>query len=166
MHADIIRFCEFADVSQGSGFEKNVFPSISIYVCYYDPPHIFRSPIVSWTGIAEFRAEKSLSKENYESPTTYNVLVRPGAYMGWGTFFVAGNNVNFTNINSRSAGNEGTIVTWSENNGQYSRCVKRENASYNNVSTLSHNGIQTMVSNGNDFSDMKATAFNTRVQIA
>ena len=56
---DSLRFCSFDDVSTGSGFERNEFPSISHFVSYYNPPaNIFYSPIITWRGYRKYIAEK------------------------------------------------------------------------------------------------------------
>jgi len=158
-----LMFCSFYNVSTGSGFERNEFPSISLFVSYYNPPSMWYQPIITWRGYRKYIAEKkTFNKENDVSMESYNVVVRPQSYLGWGSFFIAGDNVNFSHINSRDTINDGTVIVWSEENGRFTRWVRRENASYSNVSSLSHNGIQAHISNANNLNNMKAIVFNTR----
>jgi len=100
-------------------------------------------------------------KDNEERMESYNVVVRPQSSVDWGSFFVAGHRVDFPYINSRTTINDGTVIAWSEDRGRYTRWVKRENASYGNISSLSHNGIQVQLSDGDNLNNMKALVFNT-----
>ncbi|MCZ7609355.1 MAG: hypothetical protein M5U17_04255 [Ignavibacterium sp.] len=105
------------NVSTGSGFNINRNPNISIagsnnYV------------MISWTGIYTSAMDKVIAKEQVDGLRRSAAVVKAGLRSSWGGFSSFSNNVNFTNNNSISAA-AGSILAWSEMNGQYSKYVKR-----------------------------------------
>ncbi|MDY0082710.1 MAG: T9SS type A sorting domain-containing protein [Ignavibacteriaceae bacterium] len=141
------------NVSTGSGFKTNNNPNISIagsnnYV------------IISWTGIYTSAMDKVIAKEHEDGLRRYAAVVKAGLRSSWGGFSSFSNNVNYTNNNSISAA-DGSILTWSEMNGQYSKYVKRNSdGTYGTITNLTSNGIQTMASNADYFSNIEVMVFN------
>ncbi|MDP2364214.1 MAG: hypothetical protein Q8M94_10655, partial [Ignavibacteria bacterium] len=146
------------NLSTGSGFNQNVNPSISLstgtttYV------------MVSWLGVYTNIAEKILPKEQ-DLYRRYAAVSKVGYGTGWGGFSNFSNNVNYTNNNSLNT-SAGSILAWSESNGLYSKYVKRRsNGTYDPITSLSSNGIQTLVSNGSGFDNIKAMVFNSLTSV-
>ena len=55
----------------------------------------------------------------------------------------------------------GSIMTWSESDGEFSKYVRRRNPfGYDPINPLYANGIHTLISNGTEFVIMKAMVFN------
>ena len=144
------------DLSAGSGFSQNNYPSISL------SEGSNKSVMVSWTGIYLAAADKKVAKEQEESIRRYAAVAKVGYSTSWGGFSNFSNNVKYTNNNSLNT-SAGSILAWSESNGQYSKYVRRKtDGTYDAITSLSSNGIQTMVSNGSAFDNMKAMVFNTQ----
>lgn len=167
IHADYkdvqyLRFCDSANVSLGSGFEKNYYPSISVFSELSPTGSYYFIPIISWTGYTRFLAEKSANKDNSLSPHYSSAVVRTRSGIGWGSFFVADNDVGFTINNSNLSNNPQTIIAWSRLDWAHNnRWVKRENDSYSPINNLSYKEKQIQLSNGISFNTMKAYTFNT-----
>ncbi|HOJ07608.1 MAG: T9SS type A sorting domain-containing protein [Ignavibacteriales bacterium] len=142
------------NVSTGSGFNINRNPNISIagsnnYV------------MISWTGIYTSAMDKVIAKEQVDGLRRYAAVVKAGLRSSWGGFSSFSNNVNFTNNNSINS-YPASIIAWSESNGSYSKYVKRNSdGTYGTITNLTSNGIQPMVSNAGDFSNIEVMVFNT-----
>jgi hypothetical protein len=145
------------NISAGSGFNLNRYPVISI--SKNPNPYL----IISWQGIYDASATNpGAPKAGGSEP-----LIRKGAVVkvGWSTSWSGttnnfGSNVEFTNNGSLDAA-FGSVIAWSEVNGQYSKyTVRRRVGEYDPIITLSDNGIHTLISNGNNFGSMKAMVFN------
>ncbi len=144
------------DLSYGCGFSQNNYPSISLKSGSI--PYV----MVSWTGIYLAAADKKVAKEQDESIRRYAAVSKVGYSTSWGGFSNFSNNVKYTNNNSLIT-SAGSILAWSESNGQYSKYVRRKSdGTYDAITSLSANGIQTLVSNGSAFDNMKAMVFNTQ----
>jgi len=142
-------------LSDGSGFTKNNYPNIS--VSSGSPTYL----LVSWLGAYNNTQSKIIAKENDYGLKREAVVVKAGYNNSWGGSTNFSNNVNFTNNNSINS-SAGSIITWSESNGLYSKFVKRNsNGNYSTIANLSTSGIQTMVSNGSSFDNIKVMVFNT-----
>jgi hypothetical protein len=143
------------NLSTGSGFSQNKYPNVSLSL---DGGHYV---MVSWLGIYLAALDKQMGKEQDESIRRYAAVAKVGYRTSWGGFSNFSNNVNFTNNNSINS-TSGSILAWSENNGQYSKFVKRNsNGTYGTITSLTSNGIQPLVSNGSSFSDLEVMVFNT-----
>ena len=143
-------------LSTGSGYTGNFEPSISL--CDYSNRYV----MVSWRGTYTAAVEKRMAKENDYSDRIITAVAKVGYGTSWGGFSSFSNDINFTNNNSLTA-SYGSILTWSENSGTLSKFVKRNSdGTYGTITSLSHNGKQTLVSNGASFSDMKVMVFNTK----
>ena len=143
------------NVSTGSGFTKNNYPNISI------SNGLQTYLLVSWLGAYNNTQSKIIAKENDYGLKREAVVVKAGYNNSWGGSTNFSNNVNFTNNNSINS-SPGSIITWSESNGLYSKFVKRNsNGTYSTIANLSTSGIQTMVSNGSSFDNIKVMVFNT-----
>ena len=143
------------NLSIGSGFSQNINPSISLsngsttYV------------MVSWLGIYINATEKKLYKETAESNNRYAAVSKVGYSSNWGGFSNFSNYVKYTS-NASLNSSAGSVLAWSEGNGQYSKYVKRKSTgTYDPITSLSSNGIQPLVSNGSAFDNIKAMVFNT-----
>jgi hypothetical protein len=102
--------------------------------------------MVSWRGVFYAALEKQMAKENYESDHIVTAVAKVGYGTSWGGFSSFSNDINFTNNNSLTA-SYGSVLTWSENGGALSKFVKRNsNGTYGAITSLSHNGIQSLVS--------------------
>lgn len=149
------RYENLIHLSNGSGFTQNNYPSISMsnggtsYV------------MVSWLGVYINAAEKIAAKDQQETMGRYAAVARVGYGISWGGFSNFSNSVKFTNNNSINSV-AGSILAWSENNGQLSKYVKRRSTGlYDPIEPLSTNGIQPLISNGSNFENLKAMVFNT-----
>ncbi len=140
-----------ANLSTGSGFATNQNPSVTVSGSY---------PMVSWTGMNQSQIMEK--NDGTESITTKKVVVRGKTSSGWSsTFFTAGDNVEYSNIMGRDNPSiSDAIVSWSENNGQQAKYIKRSNGNFQCASALSSNGIETQLSPASTFSAMKAYVFN------
>ncbi len=143
-------------VSTGSGFSQNTNPSIGL--SNGNPQYV----MISWTGVYLAALDKQIAKEQDESIRRYAAVAKVGYGTSWGGFSNFSNNVKYTNNNSLNT-SAGSILAWSESNGQYSKYVRRKSdGTYDAITSLSANGIQTLVSNGSAFDNMKAMVFNTQ----
>ena len=143
-------------LSSGSGFNYNSYPAISFS---NNSPN--RYVLVSWQGVYDAQTQSPLPKENGSQPLRRAAaVVKVGYGQDWGTTSNFSNNVDFTNNGSLNT-LYGSIMTWSESNGQYSKYVRRRNPTgYDPITPLFQNGIQTLVSNGTEFGNVKAMVFN------
>src|SRR5690606_25744702 len=117
--------------------------------------------MVSWQGVYTGEVDEETQKLQGQRLDRYAAVARVGFGQSWGSFNNFSDNVKYTNNNSIS-NNAGSILTWSENNGQVSKYAKRRsNGIYDPITILSTNGIQPMVSNGTGFDNIKAMVFNT-----
>ncbi len=147
------RYNDTLNLSSGSGFNQNYYPSISISVNSY--------VMVSWQGVYTFVLDKTALKSDELSMHRFAAVARVGYGTNWGGFSNFSNNVKYTNNNSINAV-AGSILSWSENNGQVSKYVKRRaNGLYDPIGPLSTNGIHPIISNGSGFENIKAMVFNT-----
>ncbi len=148
------KYSPVVNVSTGSGFTQNHNPSISISTG--TPTYV----MVSWLGIYTAAIEKKLAKEQVLSIYRSAAVSKVGYYTSWGGFSNFSDHVNFTSNGSLNT-SVGSILAWSESNGQYSKYVKRNsNGTYDPITNLSTNGIHTLVSNGSSFDNIKAMVFN------
>ncbi len=118
--------------------------------------------MVSWLGIYSADQHKISLKGQVGSEPQYReaAVVKVGRGTSWSTFSNFGNNVDFTNNGSLNT-LYGSIMAWSESEGEYSKFVRRRNPfGYDAITALSSNGIQTLVSNGSGFNNIKAMVFN------
>lgn len=112
------RFYTLDDISSGSSYSINKYPSISLVNNQF-------YPIITWRGAYKtIVAEERMGKENAWMIWIYKTVVRVKSSLGWGTFSAFGNKVDYPNINSIETNDE-TIIAWSENQGQYAKYVKR-----------------------------------------
>jgi Secretion system C-terminal sorting domain len=141
-----------ADISTGSSYSVNKFPSISLVNNQY-------YPIVTWRGSYKTNvAEKRMGKETDGMIWIHKTVVRVKSSLGWGTFSAFGNKVDYPNINSIETNDE-TIIAWTENQGQYAKYVKRA-GSFRQTQPLSSNGTYVQLSNGTDLDNLKTIVFN------
>jgi len=148
------------NISSGSGFNTNAYPSISFSNDFQNP-----YAIISWVGtytpyLQNLQKSSAKQQSGGISLNRSVAVSRVGLGSYWGGFHNTGSYVNYTNNNSLS-NTEGSIITWSEQGGQYSKYVKRNSGGYyEDVQSLSTNGIQPFVSNGSTFQEIKAMVFN------
>ncbi len=146
-------FSQYSDISTGSGYYYNQFPSISLAASL---------PVVSWTGSPQQGIQKEKKETGASNPRVKIISMASG--FTWGSFFETGNNVNYTFNKSVTSTNAESVVCWSEDNGGASKLAKRIGTSYlpNNY-CFGTNGIQIGVSNGTSLSNMKAALLNTTI---
>ncbi len=167
MHADPdgennLRFCSLTNLSEGTGYTQNLNPSVS-YFGGIDP--IAMRVMVSWTGFRQMILDKKFAKENEYSMVRYAAVAKVGYGEYWGGWSDFSHGVNFTNNNSIPT-SVGSILAFSQSNGQYTKYVKRDaSGNYSLIQSLSANGIQPLVSNGTNFSNIKAMVFNNGTTI-
>ena len=151
---DTLRFCSLTDLSNATGYNYNYNPSISYFRENYD------KVMISWTGIRQLYMDKKIAKTNVEDMTAHNAVVKVGYGGNFSNYSSFSNNVKFTNNNSliNYAGN---VIAFSTHNGQFTKYVKRENNQYSNIQYLSNSGIFPLISNGNNFGEVKAVVFNS-----
>ncbi|MCU0344428.1 MAG: hypothetical protein MUF28_11490 [Ignavibacterium sp.] len=121
--------------------------------------------MVSWQGVYDTQHESPMPKETGGSVPLRRAaaVVKTGWGTNWGTSSNFSNNVDFTNNGSLNT-SFGSVITWSESNGEYSKyTVRRRVGEYDPIISLSDNGIHTFISNGNNFGSMKAMVFNKTV---
>jgi hypothetical protein len=149
------RYESLINLSSGSGFNQNYYPSISIS----DGANAY--VMASWQGVYTTALDKISAKSDNIGMTRYAAVAKVGYGINWGGFSNFSNYVKYTNNNSINAV-AGSILAWSENNGQVSKYVKRRaNGLYDPIEPLSTNGIHPIISNGSSFENIKAMAFNT-----
>jgi hypothetical protein len=144
-------------LSTGSGFNINMYPVISLAA--NTPPNGYL--MVSWLGIFDASGDGPMPKETGEDPLYRRAAVaRTGWGLNWGTTSSFSDNVDYTTNGSLNT-TFGSIITWSESNGEYSKWVRRRTPfGYDAIQALSTNGIHTLVSNGSEFANTKAMVFN------
>lgn len=134
-------------ISERSGYPLNFSPSISVANNF---------PVVSWTvgvntgGIISYR----------RAVTSRGTL--------WGTYQIAGTDVNFVNNNSAASASEKTVIVWCEgtegSSNPINKWMKRTSSTYSTPALLSNSGIQSQVCSGTDYQYMSAMVFrNTSV---
>ncbi len=145
-------FKYYTTISTGSGYSSNKYPSISL-ISNDDP-------IVSWKGYKRVREmEKPLAKPTGGWVIYNRTVVRPSAGGTWGSFYTTGSNVLYTNNNSTSSDSNHTIIAFCQNSGQTSKYIRRIDGTYT-TGTLSDNGIQNHVSNGDKLSEVEVLIFD------
>lgn len=154
---DTLRFCQYRDVSENSGFSTNQNPSVS--VSYDIPQHKVQ---VSWQGIYKTVLEKGTKKVQDYSLYRYEAVTRlKVGEDSWGTKRNFGSFVNYVQSGSLNSTN-GAVIAWCESNGNYTKYVKRRtDTNYDPTESLSTNGLYALVSNGSTFENLKASVFNT-----
>ncbi len=148
---------EPVNLSYRSGFNLNRYPVISLSDKNSDNRYL----MVSWQGIYDATPTNPLPKIDGSEPLYREAaVVRTGYGTNWGTTSNFSNNVDYTNNGSLNT-TYGSIMTWSESDGQYSKYVRRRNAyGYDPITSVTPNGIHTPVSNGSEFGNVKAMSFN------
>lgn len=143
-------------LSASSGFNINRYPVISL-----SDNSLNRYLMVSWQGIYDSNPTNPLPKIDGTKPLYREAsVVKTGYETGWSTPSSFSNNVDYTNNSSLNTA-YGSVMTWSESDGQYSKYVVRRNTyGYDPIQSLSDNGIHTLVSNGNEFGSIKAMVFD------
>jgi hypothetical protein len=129
-------------ISERSGYPLNFCPSISVANNF---------PVVSWTvgvnsgGIISYR----------------RAVISRGTL--WGTYQIAGTDVNFVNNNSATSASEKTVIVWCEgtegSSYQVNKWMKRTSSTYSTPALLSNSGIQSQVCGGTDYQYMSAMVF-------
>jgi hypothetical protein len=153
-------FLQTVPLSSDCGFNYNSNPVISLS---YTPINPYL--MVSWQGVYDTQHESPMPKETGGSVPLRRAaaVVKTGWGTNWGTSSNFSNNVDFTNNGSLNT-SFGSVITWSESNGEYSKyTVRRRVGEYDPIISLSDNGIHTFISNGNNFGSMKAMVFNKTV---
>lgn len=107
------RYNNVLNLSSGSGFSQNYYPSISIS----DGDNLY--VMVSWQGVYTSAMDKIAFKTDEYGLHRYAAVARVGYGASWGGFSNFSNYVKYTNNNSINA-LAGSILAWSENNGQVS----------------------------------------------
>nr|HRI48249.1 hypothetical protein [Ignavibacteriaceae bacterium] len=161
MHADPkshneLRFCSLNNLSTGSGYQYNRYPSVIVMDDNYAR--------VTWQGTryeeeeAEWGKIKKEENNNSEKSTeTKRVVFRSSDYNYFWSF---GNNTGKPNINRHSVG---YAFAWSENSGS---SVKAVNNTLNlaNIKTLTGlKGEGVQMTNGSSINDMYAVSLNTTI---
>jgi hypothetical protein len=143
-----------------SGFNSNHFPVISLSNVNSDGRYL----MVSWQGIYDPAAP--IPKTDGTKPIYRKAaIVKTGSIdlargITWGTPSNFSNNVDYTSNGSLTT-QYGSIMTWSESDGEFSKYVRRRNPfGYDAINPLYANGIHTLISNGTEFVIMKAMVFN------
>lgn len=131
-----------ATISTGSGYPLNFSPSISVANNF---------PVVSWTVGVNTGGITS----NRRAVTSRGTL--------WGTYQIAGTNVNFVNNNSATSASEKTVIVWCEgtegSSNPINKWMKRTSSTYSTPALLSNSGIQSQVCSGTDYQYMSAMVF-------
>lgn len=141
------------------GFGTNQNPSVS--VAWNDPEH---QVLITWQGIFLPSYDKRVSKEQEYSLHRYEAVTRLKSGESWSSFRNFGSNVNHVQSGSLNS-SDGSIICWSEDNGEYSKHIKRISGTYyGSIDNLSSNGLFILVSNGSNFENTKAVAFNTSTE--
>ena len=126
-------------ISTNSGSPLNFSPSISI---------ANNSPVVSWTG----------ARNPGDGIDKRKAITTRGT--NWGSFQVAGTDINFVNNNSALGTTERTVISWSEGTtNPVTKWMRREGTYYSTPRTLSNSGYQSQISSGTNFQTMNAMIF-------
>ncbi len=140
-------------ISTGSGYSLNYSPSISLYRLSGD----WYKPMVSWTARTSGTLSKLGSMEGAEIPEPRMVCRQKNSDNTWGSCFVAGQYVNYSNNNSViSGGVNQSVIVWSELDGVEAKWVRRDGTSYSGNTCLEPAGLIPNVSTGINFSSIKA----------
>lgn len=144
------------NLSSDCGFNFNSYPVISLS---FNSPNYY--VMVSWRGIYNGTPTNPLPKTDGTKPLYREAaVVKTGWGTSWGTSSNFSNNVDFTNNGSLNTA-YGSIMSWSESDGQYSKYVRRRlPTGYDPITPLAQNGIHNLVSNGSEFGNVKAMVFN------
>ena len=144
------------NLSARSGFNLNRYPVISL-----SNNSANRYLMVSWQGIYNGTPTNPLPKIDGTDPLYREAaVVKTGYGTSWSTPSSFSNNVDYTSNSSLNT-LYGSIMTWSESDGEFSKYVRRRiPTGYDPITSLSNNGIHTLVSNGTEFVIMKAMVFD------
>ncbi len=145
------------NLSALSGFTLNRYPVISL--SDKNSANIYL--MVSWQGIYDANPTNPLPKTDGTKPLSRKAaVVKTGYDTNWGTTSSFNNNVDYTSNGSLNTA-YGSIMSWSESDGQYSKYVRRRNATgYDPITPVTPNGIHTLISNGSEFGNVKAMVFD------
>ena len=146
-------FSNLDSPSDNGIFTKNRYPSISLYNNV--------DPIISWTG-----SYKNVGSTSKQDASLWVDQVVSRAYgrdasgnAGWGSFFIAGSEVNYSNNNSTFDNN--AVIVWSQSDPPVTKWAKRRsNGIYADMGDLSNSGVQTQVSSGINLTSIEASVFN------
>ncbi len=126
-------------ISTNSGSPLNFSPSISI---------ANNAPVVSWTG----------ARNPGDGIDKRKAITTRGT--SWGSFQVAGTDINFVNNNSALGTTERTVISWSEGTTTpVTKWMRRDGIYYSTPRTLSNSGYQSQLSSGTNFQTMSAMIF-------
>lgn len=123
--------------------------------------------MISWQGVYDTQHQSPMPKETGGSEPLRRAaaVVKVGWGSSWGTTSNFSDNVEITNNGSLNT-TYGSIMSWSESNGQYSKYVRRRSPTgYDPITSLSTNGIHTLVSNGSELGNIKAMVFNKSTNV-
>ncbi len=116
---------------------------------------------MSWKGSKKNVLDKTLNKENSESLWQYMTVTKVGKESNWSSFSSFGSNVELSSVSALPQ-SESAVVAWTENNGLFTKYVKRSNGTYSAIQSISPSGKNVILSNGNnDFSNIKAMVYKT-----
>ncbi len=126
-------------ISTTSGSPLNFSPSISI---------ANNAPVVSWTG----------ARNPGDGIDKRKAITTRGT--NWGSFQVAGTDINFVNNNSALGTDERTVIIWSEGTtNPVTKWMRRDGTAYSTPRTLSNSGFQSQLCSGTNFQTMSAMVF-------
>lgn len=127
---------DYAVASSGSPYTNNFNPSLSTHD---------GDPVISWSG-------------NTSSIPT--VVIRRKTGSTWSTFKLCENGgaAYPSNNNSRGAGSDGSIISWTNMYNQ-SRFIKFVNGAYTSIYNLPYSGQDVQIGNGEEFEHLKAVTF-------
>ncbi len=126
-------------ISTSSGSPLNFSPSISI---------ANNAPVVSWTG----------ARNPGDGIDKRKAITTRGT--NWGSFQIAGTDINFVNNNSALGTDERTVISWSEGTtNPVTKWMRREGIYYSTPRTLSNSGFQSQLCSGTNFQTMSAMVF-------
>lgn len=148
-----LTFSNYYDVSAGNGYEKNYNPVIS---------QTGWRNVVSWTASKKWELLKSTTPPD-EHPGVTNAFIREGAGNVWNSVFSSfGSKVERTFCGSVDE-NVGTLLTWSEENVNNSKFVRKKNGAFTPILSFPEvSPFAQITQHANYFSQIKAVAFNTK----
>lgn len=140
----------FSIPSTGSGYSLNTNPTISLANL---------NPLISWKGGQYTGLREAVLRRGTLS----------GSNMIWGDYLKVGSNVNYIHNNSASSTTEKTVMSWSQDVST-TKWVRRTypingGTQYSSPANLSHTGINSQVSNGSDYNNMKANIFRSSASL-
>ncbi len=146
VYTDPSSFNYYSTPSNGSGYNLNMDPSISLANF---------NPVVSWKGSLYAGSPQAVLRRGTLS----------GSNMIWSDFLKVGNNINYVHSNSASNSTEKTVMTWSQD-GSTTKWVRRTypvngKTEYSSPQGLNPSGINSQVSSGTDYNNMKANIFRS-----